>query len=76
LAVFPLWFAYVDVAAGYGWIGKSSEAHDAVTELTKMKPGYTVKKWADSGPEFSNNPTFLIEYQRIGDGLRKAGLTE
>jgi adenylate cyclase len=64
----------VDLAAGYAWTGQSSEAHEAVTELTKMMPGYTVKKWASA--DWSDNPTFLAEYQRIVEGLRKAGLTE
>jgi adenylate cyclase len=36
-------------------------------------PGYTVKKWAR---EWSDNPTFLAEYQRIIEGLRKVGLAE
>jgi adenylate cyclase len=74
VAVYPLWLAYVDLAAGYAWTGQSSEAHEAVTELTKMMPGYTVKKWASA--DWSDNPTFLAEYQRIVEGLRKAGLTE
>jgi hypothetical protein len=50
------------------------EAKSAVSELLKLMPNYTVTKWATAG--FSDNPEFLVEYQRIVEGLRKAGLPE
>jgi hypothetical protein len=62
------------LASGYAWTGRTVEAQDAVTELLKLMPGYTVQKWATAG--FSDNPQFLIEYGRIVEGLRKAGLPE
>jgi TolB-like protein len=74
VAAGPLWLAYVDLAADNAWIGKETEAHAAVAELLKLMPGYTVHKWATAG--FSDNPKFLAEYQRIVEGLRKAGLPE
>jgi adenylate cyclase len=74
IAAGPLWLAYIDLSAAYGWTGQKAEAQDAVAELLKLMPGYTVRKWATAG--FSDNPTFLIEYQRIVEGLRKAGLPE
>ena len=43
-----------------------------MNELLKLMPGYTVQKWANA--DWSDNPIFLSEYQRIVDGLRKAGL--
>ncbi|MHB2208094.1 adenylate/guanylate cyclase domain-containing protein [Methylobacterium sp. CM6257] len=70
----PLWLTYIDLASGYAWTGQTAEAQDAVTELLKLMPGYTVQKWATAG--FSDNPQFLIEYGRIVEGLRKAGLPE
>ena len=73
-AVGPLWLAYIDLAAAYAWTGQADEARDAVAELLKLMPGYTVRKWATAG--FSDNPKFLVEYERIVEGLRKAGLTE
>ena len=74
VAAGPLWLAYVDLAAGYAWTGQIKEAKNSVVELLKLKPNYTVRAWATAG--FSDNPKFLIEYQKIVEGLRKAGLPE
>ncbi|WP_236960387.1 adenylate/guanylate cyclase domain-containing protein [Methylobacterium durans] len=74
VAAGPLWLAYIDLSSAYGWTGQKAEAEAAVAELLKLMPGYTVRKWATAG--FSDNPEFLVEYQRIVEGLRKAGLSE
>jgi TolB-like protein/class 3 adenylate cyclase len=74
IAAGPLWLAYVDLAADYAWTSQMKEAKSAVSELLKLMPNYTVTKWATAG--FSDNPEFLVEYQRIVEGLRKAGLPE
>ena len=66
--------AYVDLASAYAWTGKADESHAAVAELLKLKPNYTVDAWAHE--RLSDNPVFLAEYQRIIEGLRKAGLPE
>jgi tetratricopeptide (TPR) repeat protein len=68
------WVAYVDLASAYAWTGQKEQAQDAVRELLKLMPGYTVKKWATAG--WSNNPVFLKQYARIGEGLGRAGLPE
>ncbi|HEX2727386.1 MAG TPA: guanylate cyclase, partial [Beijerinckiaceae bacterium] len=68
------WLPYADLAAAYAWSGRDAEARAAVAELLKLMPGYTVRKWLDAG--VSDNATFRSEYQRIVDGLRKAGLPE
>ncbi|WP_456684777.1 tetratricopeptide repeat protein [Bradyrhizobium sp. P5_C11_2] len=74
VAAGPLWLAYIDLSAAYAWTGQTAEAQDAVAELLKLMPRYTVQKWATAG--FSDNPQFLIEYSRIVEGLRKTGLIE
>jgi TolB-like protein/Tfp pilus assembly protein PilF len=74
VAISPFWIAYVDLASAYAWTGQSADARAAVDELLKLMPGYTVDRWAHAG--FSSNPTFLAQYQRIIEGLRKAGLPE
>ncbi|HET6160983.1 MAG TPA: tetratricopeptide repeat protein [Dongiaceae bacterium] len=74
VAVSPFWIAYVDLASAYAWTGRAAEAHAAVAELLKLSPNYTVDRWAHAG--FSNNPVFMTQYQRIIEGLRKAGLPE
>jgi adenylate cyclase len=74
VAVSPFWIAYVDLASAYAWTGRSAEAHAAVAELLKLMPSYTVDRWAHE--KFSDNSRFLAQYQRIVEGLRKAGLPE
>ena len=54
--------------------GAIAEAKAAVIELRKLMPNYTVDRWIHAG--FSDNPAFLSQYQRIVEGLRKAGLPE
>jgi class 3 adenylate cyclase/TolB-like protein len=74
VAVRPYWFPYVDLASAYAWTGRTDEAHAAVAELLKLMPNYTVDRWAHE--RWSGNPVFLAQYQRIVEGLRKAGLPE
>ena len=76
IAVKPFWIAYADLAASYAWTGRQSEAQAAVTELRRMRPDYTVARWLEDGNGWSDNTVFLTEFQRIGEGLRKAGLPE
>ncbi|WP_336490989.1 adenylate/guanylate cyclase domain-containing protein [Methylobacterium nigriterrae] len=70
----PYWAAYVDLAAAYAWLGRNEDAQEAVKQILNLMPGYTVQKWVHA--DWSRNPTFLAEYQRIIEGLRKAGLPE
>jgi len=74
VAAGPFWQAFIDLAAAYAWTGNDEGAHNAVARLLELMPGYTVQQWANAG--WSENPTFLVEYQRIVEGLRKAGLPE
>lgn len=74
VAISPFWISYVDLASAYAWLGRGDEARAAIDELLKLQPNYTVDRWAHAG--FSNNPVFLAQYQRIIEGLRKAGLPE
>lgn len=74
VAAGPYWVAYVDLASAYAWTGQIDEAHAAVARLRDLMPGYTVDRWAHE--DWSDNPTFLRQYQRIVEGLRRAGLPE
>ncbi len=74
VALSPFWISYVDLASAYAWTGRNAEAQAAVTELRKLMPNYTVDRWTHAA--FSDNPIFLAQYQRIIEGLRKAGLPE
>jgi adenylate cyclase len=68
------WLPYVDLAAANGWLGHDAEAKAAVAGLLKLKPGFTVQDWTNI--RWSDDPQFQREYQRIVEGLRKAGLPE
>lgn len=74
VAMAPYRLSSIDLAAGYAWLGKSSEAAAAVAEILKRMPGYTVPRWANAGR--SDDPAFLEAYQVIVQGQRTAGLPE
>jgi adenylate cyclase len=70
------YFAYVDLASAYAWRGQNAEAADAVAELRKLRPGFTVQTLVQEGSGTSDHPAFRKEFQRIVEGARKAGLPE
>ena len=76
IAVQPLWIAYADLAAANALTGHEREAHAAVAELRRLRPSYTVALWLQDGKGWSDNVVFLAEFQRIAEGLHKAGLPE
>ena len=76
VAINPFWIAYVDLASAYAWVGQEAEAHAAVLELRKLMPGYSVSRWATDGKAWSDNPIFLKQFDRIIEGVRRAGLPE
>jgi adenylate cyclase len=67
-------YPYVDLAAANAWAGHDREAKEAVAQLRKLYPDFTVQSWA--GIHWSDDPTFNEQYARIVEGLRKAGLPE
>ena len=76
IAVKPFWIAYADLATANALTGHEREAHAAVAELRRLRPNYTVALWLQDGSGWSDNVVFLAEFQRIAEGLRKAGLPE
>jgi len=70
------WGAWTDLAAAYAWRDQKAEAAAAVAELLKVRPGFTVETLAQDGAQYSDNPTFRKEFERIVEGARKAGLPE
>jgi hypothetical protein len=48
----------------------------AVAEILKLRPGLTVQQMVEEAWAHSDNATFRKEYQRIAEGVRKAGLPE
>jgi hypothetical protein len=47
-----------------------------VTEILKLRPGLSVRQMVEEARAHSDNATFRKEYQRIAEGVRKAGLPE
>jgi hypothetical protein len=50
------------------------QATDAAAQLQKVRPGFTVQTLA--GMHRSDDPTFIMQSQRILEGLPKAGVPE
>jgi TolB-like protein/class 3 adenylate cyclase/cytochrome c-type biogenesis protein CcmH/NrfG len=70
------WAAWMDLASAYAWRGQKAEAAAAVAELLKVRPGFTVQKLTEEGSSVSDHPAFRKEFQRIVEGVRRAGLPE
>jgi hypothetical protein len=71
-----LWHAHYNLAVAYGWLGREAEAKAELAEGAKLVPGATVKGMLAYLRNFSDNPVFLEQIERWGEGLRKAGLPE
>jgi adenylate cyclase len=56
--------------------GHDREAKDAVAQLQKVYPGFTVQTWAGIHQQLSNDPTFNARFEREVEGLRQAGVPE
>ena len=67
-------YPFIDLSAAYAWTGHDKEAKETVAQLRKLYPDFTVQTW--SGIHWTDDPTFNSQYQRIVEGLRKAGLPE
>jgi adenylate cyclase len=66
--------ALAALAVANAWAGHDKEAKDAVAELRKVDPAFTVQTVAGWHP--SDDPTFKAQYARYLEGLRKAGVPE
>jgi hypothetical protein len=70
------WGVWTDLAASYAWRDQKAEAAAAVVERLKVRPDFTVERLAQDGAQYSNDPTFRKEFQRIVEEPRTAGLPE
>jgi adenylate cyclase len=68
------WYPYAFLATANAWAGHDKEAKEAAVQLQKVYPGFTVQTLV--GMRMSDDPTFIMQSQRILEGLRKAGLPE
>jgi tetratricopeptide (TPR) repeat protein len=67
-----VFYPLVELTAANAWAGHMKEAQDAAAQLQKVYPGFTVQTWARI--HWADNPTYNAQYQRLTEGLRKAGL--
>ncbi len=67
-------YAWVHLAAANAWAGHDKQAREALAQLQKVYPSYTVQTYA--GTHYSDDPTFNAQRARIVEGQRKAGLPE
>jgi tetratricopeptide (TPR) repeat protein len=67
-------YAWVHLAAANAWAGHEKEAREAVAQLQKIYPGFTVQTYATM--HYSDDPTYKAQRSRTVEGLRKAGLPE
>jgi tetratricopeptide (TPR) repeat protein len=67
-------YAWVHLAAANAWADHDKQAREAVAQLQKNYPGFTVQTYATI--HYSDDATFIAQRARIIEGLRKAGLPE
>jgi tetratricopeptide (TPR) repeat protein len=66
---------YFDLAAAYGWLGRSAEANAAVAKIQKLSPGFSISQYQYSSfRPMPGNEIWKTEDHRIMEGLRRAGL--
>jgi adenylate cyclase len=70
------WYNYVDLVSAYGTTGQLEQARQALAELNKLRPNFTVQAYGQLIYAFSTNPQFRREIDDIIDGLRKGGVPE
>jgi hypothetical protein len=63
---------YKFLASAYGSIGEIGKAKEALVEYLRRRPGQSIT----SDRMMSDVPAFLKQYERVIDGLRKAGMPE
>ncbi len=68
------WYSLVGLAVANAWMGHESGAKDALAELDKVYPGFTVQAWV-RGHLLDDSPSDQ-RWAMITEGLRKAGLPE
>jgi hypothetical protein len=66
--------AFGALAVADAWAGHDKEAKEAVGELRKLDPSFTMQSMESFHP--SDDPTFAMQWARIVEGARKAGLPE
>ena len=67
-------FAHFQLAAGLARLGSLDEARVAVQAGLALDPNFTLRRFRAGAA--SDNPTFLVQWERLVEGLRLAGVPE
>jgi TolB-like protein/class 3 adenylate cyclase len=66
--------AHLSLAAALALIGALEEARTAAKAGLALNPSFTIRRFLLSA--FSDNPTYLAGWERLGEGMRLAGVPE
>jgi tetratricopeptide (TPR) repeat protein len=66
--------SHLNLAAGLAHLGRLTEARAAVQVGLDIEPSFTIARCRASLP--SDNVLYLAQFERILDGMRKAGVPE
>ena len=67
------WYAYVDSVSAYGTTGQLEQARQALAELNKVRPNFTVQAYGQLVYSISTNPQFRREIDDIAVPTRRIG---
>jgi adenylate cyclase len=67
-------FTHIFLASALARLGRDSEAKNAVAEILRLKPDFTLADFKAREP--ADSPAFLAQRQRLYEGLRLAGVPE
>jgi adenylate cyclase len=64
------------LAAALAQLGRLEEAHSAVKAGLLLNPTYAISRVRAAWTARSDDPTYLVQTERVLEGLRKAGVPE
>jgi TolB-like protein/Flp pilus assembly protein TadD len=71
------WYLYPDLIVAYSETGQLEQARQALADLYRIRPEFTVQRFQQLAFSFSSNPQFRKELEEILiEGMRKAGVRE
>jgi hypothetical protein len=65
---------YVYLAAAHALTGGDAQVREAASCLRRVSPGFTIERFFAALP--SSNEVYVVQRERLRDGLRRAGLPE
>ena len=69
-------YSYIDMVSAYGATEQLEKARQALADVNKIRPNFTVQWYREFTYAISSNPQYRRELDDILDGLRKGGVRE